>query len=247
LPWAPAWLLHLLICSIFHFSSAQLLHLLIRIICHFHGLIFIFLSARLLICSFRRTRLLPCSVWHRHLGWQPFRNGTFFAIRRPPRANQHKQTRPCVPAFVTACFFVAFRKPIGAALLESKHSMKRGRAIASQMSSIGLVGFALVLALVQLAVLAVVEDNVQRGSAVYESGHIVVLAWAVSNRDIEVIWKVLSQVCVMRVPARRVSVPQRCLILVHDALGWLFLGGGGKRKRSSRLSGMFFSTWVFVF
>ena len=38
------------------------------------------------------------------------------------------------------------------------------------------------------------QANVQRGSRVYERGHLLVLAWAEAQRDQEVIWKVLSQV-----------------------------------------------------
>ena len=33
-----------------------------------------------------------------------------------------------------------------------------------------------------------------RGSEVYEEGHVLVLAWAITQRDREVIWKILSQV-----------------------------------------------------
>ena len=40
----------------------------------------------------------------------------------------------------------------------------------------------------------VLQANVQRGSRVYERGHLLVLAWAEAQRDQEVIWKILSQV-----------------------------------------------------
>ena len=40
----------------------------------------------------------------------------------------------------------------------------------------------------------VLQANVQRGSRVYERGHLLVLAWAEAQCDQEVIWKVLSQV-----------------------------------------------------
>jgi len=39
----------------------------------------------------------------------------------------------------------------------------------------------------------VLQANVQRGSRVYERGHLLVLAWADAQRDQEVIWKILSQ------------------------------------------------------
>lgn len=43
-------------------------------------------------------------------------------------------------------------------------------------------------------VLEILTENVSRGSEVYEKGHVLVLAWAVTQRDREVIWKILSQV-----------------------------------------------------
>lgn len=62
-------------------------------------------------------------------------------------------------------------------------------------ASTGLASFALVLALVEQIVLQVIESNVKRGSSVYEQDHILVLAWADNRKDLEVVWKVLSQVC----------------------------------------------------
>ena len=44
----------------------------------------------------------------------------------------------------------------------------------------------------------VLQANVQRGSRVYERGHLLVLAWAEAQRDQEVIWKILSQVRLLR-------------------------------------------------
>ena len=43
-------------------------------------------------------------------------------------------------------------------------------------------------------VLEILTQNVSRGSPVYEEGHILLLAWACTQRDREVIWKCLSQV-----------------------------------------------------
>lgn len=40
-----------------------------------------------------------------------------------------------------------------------------------------------------------IEANVARGSRVYETGHVLVLGWATSQRDLEVIWKTLEQLC----------------------------------------------------
>lgn len=61
------------------------------------------------------------------------------------------------------------------------------------MTITGLAAFAIVLALVEQLVLQILTDNVSRGSQVYEKGHILVLAWATTQRDREVIWKILSQ------------------------------------------------------
>ena len=57
----------------------------------------------------------------------------------------------------------------------------------------GLAAFAIILALVEQLVLEILTQNVSRGSQVYEKGHILVLAWAWTQRDREVIWKILSQ------------------------------------------------------
>eukprot|EP00891_Asterochloris_glomerata_P004631 jgi/Astpho2/4631/Aster-x0209 len=69
------------------------------------------------------------------------------------------------------------------------------KIFAPLVATIGLVAFALVLALVEQLVLQVLEDNVKRGSRVFETGHILVLGYGENQRDEEVIWKVLSQVC----------------------------------------------------
>ena len=59
----------------------------------------------------------------------------------------------------------------------------------------------------------VLQANVQRGSRVYERGHLLVLAWADAQRDQEVIWKILSQVrgCCRWMGGRRFSQPLRVL------------------------------------
>lgn len=46
--------------------------------------------------------------------------------------------------------------------------------------ALGLVTFALVLALVEQVVLASLEENVQRGSRVFEQGHTLVLCFGVA-------------------------------------------------------------------
>ncbi|KAK9800761.1 hypothetical protein WJX73_008207 [Symbiochloris irregularis] len=63
------------------------------------------------------------------------------------------------------------------------------------VGAVGLAAFALVIALTEQLVLEVLEDRVKKGSAVYEKGHVLVLGWASNRRDEEVMWKILSQVC----------------------------------------------------
>eukprot|EP00884_Botryococcus_braunii_P022121 jgi/Botrbrau1/8593/Bobra.0380s0014.1 len=59
----------------------------------------------------------------------------------------------------------------------------------------GLALFALVLALVEQVVLQVLEENVQRGSRVFETGHILVLGWCDTQRDLEMVQKIVQQTC----------------------------------------------------
>ena len=63
------------------------------------------------------------------------------------------------------------------------------------VAAVGFASFALVLALVEQVVLQVLDTNVRQGGPVYEDGHILVLSLADNQRDQEVIWKILSQVC----------------------------------------------------
>ena len=63
------------------------------------------------------------------------------------------------------------------------------------VAAVGFASFALVLALVEQVVLQVLDTNVRQGGPVYEEGHILVLSLADNQRDQEVIWKILSQVC----------------------------------------------------
>eukprot|EP01025_Chloroclados_australasicus_P037823 TRINITY_DN38681_c0_g2_i3.p1 TRINITY_DN38681_c0_g2~~TRINITY_DN38681_c0_g2_i3.p1 ORF type:complete len:744 (+),score=121.86 TRINITY_DN38681_c0_g2_i3:179-2410(+) len=61
--------------------------------------------------------------------------------------------------------------------------------------TIGLGAFALVLALVEQVFMEFLEKNVQQGSLVYEKGHVLVLSWCNSPRDVEVVRKILRQTC----------------------------------------------------
>ncbi len=59
-----------------------------------------------------------------------------------------------------------------------------------------------------------------RGSQVYEIGHILVLAWADTQRDREVIWKILSQVLNV---SSSTTAKVMLLVLCYHALWWLCL------------------------
>lgn len=59
----------------------------------------------------------------------------------------------------------------------------------------GLSSFAVVLALVEQAVLEVLESNVRQGSAVIETGHVVILSWGTSNRDLAQTIRVVKEIC----------------------------------------------------
>lgn len=58
----------------------------------------------------------------------------------------------------------------------------------------GFLGFALVLALVEQAFLEVLEGNVRVGSPVFESNHILLLAFGRSPRDKEMLLTITRQV-----------------------------------------------------
>jgi tagatose-1,6-bisphosphate aldolase len=62
------------------------------------------------------------------------------------------------------------------------------------VAAFGLAAFALVLALVEQVVLEANNRNVKRGSRVYETGHYLILGWGVSQRDLEMMVKVVQQV-----------------------------------------------------
>ena len=83
------------------------------------------------------------------------------------------------------------------------------QAFSIAMAITGLAAFAIVLALVEQLVLQILTENVSRGSQVYEEGHILVLAWADTQRDREVIWKILSQAC--HIPLIHGSSHRLCL------------------------------------
>ena len=59
----------------------------------------------------------------------------------------------------------------------------------------GLSSFAVVLALVEQAVLEILEANVRQGSPVIETGHVVLLSWGTSNRDLAQTVRILKEIC----------------------------------------------------
>jgi len=63
-------------------------------------------------------------------------------------------------------------------------------------------------------VLELLETNVNRGSAVYEVGHILVLGYCRSQRDLEAVWKLLQQLCL--VSATSMCSEYICFLLVEQ-------------------------------
>jgi hypothetical protein len=61
------------------------------------------------------------------------------------------------------------------------------------MGLVGVIGFALVLALTEQLILEVLENNVRQGTRVFEHGHILVLAHCVAGKDTEALWRILNQ------------------------------------------------------
>ena len=61
------------------------------------------------------------------------------------------------------------------------------------MALVGIIGFALLLALTEQILLEVLEANVQEGTTVFESGHILVLSHCIAGKDMETLWRVLGQ------------------------------------------------------
>lgn len=68
------------------------------------------------------------------------------------------------------------------------------------VATCGLASFAMVLALVEQVVLEMLDANVKRGSVVYEKDHLLILSWCKSQRDVEMVRKVLEQYCLAHKP-----------------------------------------------
>lgn len=63
------------------------------------------------------------------------------------------------------------------------------------MGLFGLASFAVVLALVEQAVLEILEANVRQGSNVIEEDHVVLLSWGTSTRDIAQTIRIVKEIC----------------------------------------------------
>uniref|UniRef100_A0A061QST8 Ion channel dmi1-like chloroplastic n=1 Tax=Tetraselmis sp. GSL018 TaxID=582737 RepID=A0A061QST8_9CHLO len=63
------------------------------------------------------------------------------------------------------------------------------------VATTGLVFFTVLLAMVEQRFMEVLETNVQRGSPVYEEGHILILAWLESALSLNAVWKILLELC----------------------------------------------------
>ena len=61
------------------------------------------------------------------------------------------------------------------------------------MGLLGVVGFALLLALTEQIILEVLESNVRQGTKVFERDHVLVLAQCVGGKDMETLWRMLNQ------------------------------------------------------
>ncbi|KAK9843129.1 hypothetical protein WJX74_007389 [Apatococcus lobatus] len=69
------------------------------------------------------------------------------------------------------------------------------RLFSTGVAIVGLIFFALILALTEQVILEVVDNKVKRGSPIYEKDHVLVLGWGKNQIDQEMIWKLLSQLC----------------------------------------------------
>lgn len=99
----------------------------------------------------------------------------------------------------------------------------------------GLASFALLLAIMERVVLEAIEANVNAGSDVYEDGHLLLLAWATSQRDVEVVRRVLHQVRWWWGWARRALPRQNGA--PRDGQGGCAGGGARPIRRSRRSTG----------
>jgi hypothetical protein len=67
----------------------------------------------------------------------------------------------------------------------------------------------------------VIEEQVARGSRIYESGHFVVLVWGNSQRDLEAVERILSQVRPPRAGCDACGTAMRCACGQNDQVAVL--------------------------
>mmetsp|Transcript_13718 Transcript_13718/g.38824 ORF Transcript_13718/g.38824 Transcript_13718/m.38824 type:complete len:1022 (+) Transcript_13718:260-3325(+) len=63
------------------------------------------------------------------------------------------------------------------------------------VAAVGLLTFTILLTMVEQLFLEVLETNVERGTAVYEEGHMLLLAWLDSELSLSAVWRILEQLC----------------------------------------------------
>lgn len=84
---------------------------------------------------------------------------------------------------------------VGQELPEESRVSLAEQVFAFGVGIVGLSSFAIVLALVEQAVLEVLEANVRLGSNVIEEGHVVLLSWGTSNRDLAQTIRIVKEIC----------------------------------------------------
>jgi hypothetical protein len=84
---------------------------------------------------------------------------------------------------------------VGQELPEEQSISPLEQVFAFGVSILGLSSFAVVLALVEQAVLEILEANVRQGSAVIEQEHVVLLSWGTSNRDLAQTIRIVKEIC----------------------------------------------------
>ena len=84
---------------------------------------------------------------------------------------------------------------VGQELPEESAVSAPEQVFAFAVGILGLSSFAIVLALVEQAVLEVLEANVRQGSNVIEEAHVVLLSWGTSTRDLAQTVRIVKEIC----------------------------------------------------
>eukprot|EP00798_Chlamydomonas_sp_ICE-L_P003834 gene3834-13902_t len=140
--------------------------------------------------------------WQRHIGPNSNGNGTSAptATTHQPQRQQHTGPNGSATAHRPRRQWQQHIGPNGNSTSAPMATASKQAAPFNNIFSVfvayaGILSFAMVLALVEQVVLEVIDSNVKRGSTVYENGHTLVLGWCNSQRDVELIWKLLEQLC----------------------------------------------------